>query len=155
MAVAVRTPLVVAAPLSGSALALADVPDPVFADALVGPGMAIRPDGHSQIATAPMTGRLVKLKPHAYVVLDAGGRAVLVHLGIDTVKLAGEGFTLLATEGQDVAAGDPVVRWDPAEVSRRGLSPVCPVVALDATAGDIAEPASGHLASGDALFTWA
>lgn len=154
MSLVVRAPLVVAAPLAGTALPLSVVPDPVFAEAIVGPGMAILPDGQSQIATAPMSGRLLKLKPHAYVVVDADGRAVLVHLGIDTVKLAGAGFTLLAAEGQVVAGGDPVVRWDPAEVSRRGLSPVCPVVALDATAADIVEPARGHLVCGDALFIW-
>ena len=54
---------------------------------------------------------------------------MLVHLGIDTVQLKGEGFTLLAAEGDDVEAGAPVVEWDPAAVEAGGRSPVCPVVA--------------------------
>ena len=147
--------LVVAAPLAGAVTPLSDVPDPVFAEALVGPGVAIHPDDEALVAVAPVAGRLVKLKPHAFVAVGDGGRAVLVHLGIDTVKLGGEGFTVLASEGQEVAAGDPVVRWDPLGVAQRGMSAVCPVVALDASADLIADPASGHVAIGDALFTWA
>ena len=147
--------LVVTAPLAGAVMPLADVPDPVFAEALVGPGVAIRPDDEAHVAVAPVAGRLVKLKPHAFVVVDGEGRAVLVHLGIDTVKLSGDGFTVIASEGQEVHAGDPVVRWDPLGVAQRGLSPICPVVALDATSDAIANPASGHIAVGDALFTWA
>jgi PTS system glucose-specific IIA component len=147
--------LVVVAPLAGAALMLGDVPDPVFAAGLVGPGLAIDPHEDATIAVAPMAGTLVKLKPHAFVVIDECGRAVLVHLGIDTVALGGEGFVILAGEGQDVAAGDPVVRWDPLSVARRGLSPICPVVALGASAEVIRDPASGPIALGGALYTWA
>jgi len=145
--------LVVAAPLAGTAVALAEVPDPVFADAVVGPGLAVVPDETSRVAAAPIAGTLVKLKPHAFVVAE-GSRAVLVHLGIDTVSLGGDGFRLLAEQGQEVAAGDPVVRWDPAEVTRRGLSAVCPVVALEAPADAVVTPARGRIAAGDPLFTW-
>jgi glucose-specific phosphotransferase system IIA component len=146
--------LVVTAPLAGAALMLRDVPDPVFAAGLVGPGLAIDPHQDATIAVAPMAGRLVKLMPHAFVVIDGIGRAVLVHLGIDTVSLSGDGFVVLASEGQHVAAGDPVVRWDPLSVAQRGLSPICPVVALDAPVEVIGDPVSGPVALGGALFTW-
>jgi sugar PTS system EIIA component len=146
--------LVVTAPLAGAAMMLRDVPDPVFAAGLVGPGLAIDPHPDATVAVAPMAGRLVKLMPHAFVVIDGLGRAVLVHLGIDTVALGGDGFVVLASEGQQVAAGDPVVRWDPLSVAGRGLSPICPIVALGAPAEGIGDPASGQVALGGPLFTW-
>jgi sugar PTS system EIIA component len=147
--------LVVRAPLAGAAMPLRDVPDPVFAAGLVGPGLAIDPAEDATIVTAPVSGRLVKLKPHAFLVIDGGDRAVLVHLGIDTVTLDGEDFVTLATEGQEVVAGDPVMRWDPRAVAKRGLSPVCPVIALGASTDHIGQSAQGHVALGGTLFTWA
>jgi PTS system N-acetylglucosamine-specific IIA component len=80
---------------------------------------------------------------------------VLVHLGIDTVQLAGAGFDLLVSEGATVDAGVGVVAWDPAAVAAGGRSAVCPVVALDADASALSGVReSGDLAAGDPLFTW-
>lgn len=113
-------------------LAVSDVPDPVFAKGLVGPGRAIRPLPGRQVAVAPIAGTLLKLHPHAFVVVDeTAGQAVLVHLGIDTVHMQGEGFELIAAEGAQVRAGDEVVGWDPATVEAAGHSPICAVVVLD------------------------
>jgi phosphotransferase system IIA component len=95
---------------------------------------------------------LLKVKPHAFVVVAPDGRAVLVHLGIDTVSLGGDGFTVLAAEGAPVTAGDTVVEWDPVAVAARGLSAICPVVALEASA--VHDPASGPVRPGDLIFTW-
>lgn len=121
----------VVAPVAGHSLAVSDIPDPVFAKGLVGPGVAIVPEPGPQIAVAPISGTLVKLHPHAYVVTDPGGNAVLVHLGIDTVRMQGEGFELLAEEGAPVSAGDPVLSWDPTYVESTGRSALCAVVVLD------------------------
>ncbi|GAB3886833.1 hypothetical protein GCM10027612_24590 [Microbispora bryophytorum subsp. camponoti] len=96
----------------------------------------------------------MKLHPHAYVVVGDDGRGVLVHLGIDTVQLKGEGFRLLASEGDRVGVGQPVVAWDPAAVEAGGRSPVCPVVALDAVADSVGEVAEGRVNAGDPLFEW-
>ena len=149
--------LTVLAPVSGRALPLTDVPDPVFSAAMVGPGVAIDP-GHAGrgVAVSPVAGKIVKLHPHAYVVQTAEGAGVLVHLGIDTVQLAGEGFELLATEGAEIGAGDEIVAWNPAAIEAGGRSAICPVVALDATADALADLRdSGELAAGDPLFAWA
>jgi sugar PTS system EIIA component len=147
----------VLAPVSGRALPLAQVPDPVFSAALVGPGVAIDPGRTGRaVAVSPVAGKVVKLHPHAYIVQTAGGAGVLVHLGIDTVQLAGEGFELIAAEGAEVAAGDDIVAWDPAAVEAGGRSPICPVVALDASAEALSDVRdSGDLATGDQLFAWA
>jgi sugar PTS system EIIA component len=146
--------LTVAAPIAGAVVALSEVPDPVFAGGLVGPGAAVVPEPGAGTVLAPIAGELVKIKPHAFVVTSATGLAVLVHLGIDTVRLDGAGFTVLAAEGQRVAAGDPVVRWDPEAVAAQGLATTCPVVALEAPATAVEVVAAGRVAAGDPLFTW-
>jgi PTS system N-acetylglucosamine-specific IIA component len=144
----------VATPLAGTAIGLAEVPDPVFSQSMVGPGAAIDPERRLQAALAPIAGTLVKLKPHAFVVTSPDGRGVLVHLGIDTVNLDGEGFELIAAEGEELRAGQPVVTWNPADVEAGGLSPICPVIALDAESDRIDAIASGELEAGDQLFHW-
>jgi PTS system glucose-specific IIA component len=144
----------VATPLSGTAIGLAEVPDPVFSQAMVGPGAAIDPERRLQAALAPIAGRLVKLKPHAFVVASDDGRGVLVHLGIDTVNLDGRGFELIATEGDELRAGQPVITWNPADIEAGGLSPICPVIALDAESEQIDAIAAGQVKAGDQLFHW-
>ena len=76
----------VVAPVAGLVRPLADVPDPVFAAEMVGAGVAIEPSGGMAEAVSPVAGTLIKLHPHAYVVVTPEGTGVLVHLGIDTVK---------------------------------------------------------------------
>ncbi|CAM3605383.1 PTS sugar transporter subunit IIA [Isoptericola cucumis] len=126
--------LTVLSPVAGTVVDVSDVDDPVFSAGLVGPGLAVEPDGvRGTEAVAPITGTIVKLHPHAFVVQADDGRAVLVHLGIDTVKLGGEGFTTHASEGDVVERGAVLVSWDPAAVRGGGRSAVCPVVALEAT----------------------
>ncbi len=145
----------VMSPLAGRAIGLAAVPDPVFSGAMVGPGTAIDPVREEGVAVAPVSGVIVSLHPHAFVVVDDEGHGVLTHLGIDTVQLAGEGFELLVNKGDMVATGDPVVRWNPAEVERAGKSPVCPVVALEATADALSEVVEeGEIAPEGVLFRW-
>jgi PTS system glucose-specific IIA component len=145
--------VIVRSPVPGTVQTLAAVPDPVFAEEMVGPGLAVFPELAPGVAVSPVDGRVSTLHPHAYVVL-AGDRGVLVHLGIDTVRLDGAGFELLVEAGATVVCGQPMVRWDPAAVQAGGLSPICPVVALDATAADLSDLASGSVSSTDPLFSW-
>ena len=146
--------LAVLAPVSGRVSDMGTVPDPVFSAALVGPGVAIDPDPTATTAVAPVAGRVVKLHPHAFVIAADDGRAVLVHLGIDTVELAGAGFELLVTEGDVVEPGQPIVRWDPSLVRASGRSSLVPVVALEAEADELQQIAdlNGVVHSGDRLF---
>ncbi|MBP0461432.1 PTS sugar transporter subunit IIA [Streptomyces montanisoli] len=145
----------VSAPLSGRAIGLAAVPDPVFAGAMVGPGTAIDPVREPTEAVSPVDGIVVSLHPHAFVVVDSDGHGVLTHLGIDTVQLNGAGFELLVNKGDSVTRGQGVVRWDPAGVETAGKSPICPVVALEATADSLTSlRESGDVATGETLFDW-
>ncbi|TWV33360.1 PTS glucose transporter subunit IIA [Streptomyces misionensis] len=145
----------VTSPLAGRAIGLAAVPDPVFAGAMVGPGTAIDPAREPSEAVSPVAGVIVSLHPHAFVVVDDEGHGVLTHLGIDTVQLNGEGFELLVSKGDTVTRGQAVVRWNPAAVEEAGKSPVCPVVALEATADALSGlRESGDVKAGDSLFSW-
>ena len=145
----------VTSPLAGRAIGLAAVPDPVFAGAMVGPGTAIDPAREPSEAVSPVAGVIVSLHPHAFVVVDDQGHGVLTHLGIDTVQLNGEGFELLVSKGDTVTRGQAVVRWNPAAVEEAGKSPVCPVVALKATADALSGLRdSGDVKAGNSLFVW-
>lgn len=150
--------LSVLAPVSGRVLPMSEVPDPVFSGEIVGPGRAIDPPREWCDVVAPISGRVVKLHPHAFVVLAvtaSGGFGVLVHLGIDTVQLRGEGFTVYAEEGDEVEAGQRIVGWNPGEIEAGGRSPVCPVVAMDANASALNDLAElGPVEVGRPLFTW-
>lgn len=149
---------VVLAPVAGRVIPLAEVPDMVFASAMVGPGAAIDPDGDavSVEALSPAPGVVAALHPHAFVIAGPGGgnRGVLVHLGIDTVQLQGLGFELLAAQGDEVAAGQPLVRWSPSEVVAQGKSAIVAVIALAASAEELEMVDVERVAAGDALFTW-
>ena len=143
----------VLSPCPGRLLPLADVPDPVFAAEMVGPGVAIDPDPGDVTVVSPIRGTAVKVHPHAFVVVDGDGLAVLVHLGINTVRLEGRGFEVLAEEGGTVEQGAPMVRWDPSTISGPDMSPVVVVVALDRPAGSVPAPEPGATTSaGEPLF---
>ncbi|MFI5764730.1 MULTISPECIES: PTS sugar transporter subunit IIA [unclassified Streptomyces] len=145
----------VTSPLAGTAIGLAAVPDPVFSGAMVGPGTAIDPVREPSAAVSPVDGVVVSLHPHAYVVVDSEGHGVLTHLGIDTVQLNGEGFELLVNKGDTVTRGQEVIRWNPAAVEAAGKSPICPVVALEATADSLTGVVeAGDMKAGDVLFGW-
>jgi len=145
----------VASPLPGRLIALDEVPDPVFAKGLVGDGAAVVPDDDAGVLTAvaPLDGQVVKVMPHAYIVQHASGPAVLVHVGIDTVHLKGEGFTVHASKGDQVKTGDLIISVDIALVRSKSLSPCCPVVVLDTKPGAVAPLNHGaRVQAGDLLF---
>ncbi|WP_068271225.1 PTS sugar transporter subunit IIA [Aldersonia kunmingensis] len=138
----------VLAPVEGRAVALQDVPDPVFSAGIVGYGAAVDPPRRVVEAVAPVSGKLLKLMPHAYVILTPDNVGVLVHLGLDTVALNGEGFTTHATQGDEVAAGQVVITYDVPAIEAKGLNPIVPVVVMD-------EREPGNVALSDAVTTGA
>ncbi len=121
----------VLAPVPGRALPLSEVPDPVFSQGMVGYGAAVDPPRQVVDAIAPVSGKVLKLLPHAYVIMTAEGLGVLVHLGLDTVGLNGAGFTTHVAQGDAVTAGQPVITYDVPAIVAAGLSPVVPVVVMD------------------------
>ncbi|SEB53763.1 PTS system N-acetylglucosamine-specific IIA component, Glc family [Nocardioides exalbidus] len=146
----------VLSPCAGRVIAMVDVPDPVFAEEMVGPGVAIEPAAGPVTVVSPIAGKVLKVMPHAFVVMG-DGVGVLVHLGINTVRLDGEGFEVVAEQGSEVAAGDPMITWDPsalpATAGGQDVSPVVPVVLMDAPKGSVSSDAiGGDVVAGDLLF---
>ncbi|MBX7445947.1 MULTISPECIES: glucose PTS transporter subunit IIA [unclassified Arthrobacter] len=116
------------APVNGTVIALSEVPDPVFAGGTLGDGFAIEPrDGRF---VAPVSGKVVTVFPtgHAYGIRTDAGVDVLIHIGMDTVKLNGEGFTTHVSKGDQVSAGDPLCDVNLETVAAAGYSTVTPVV---------------------------
>lgn len=147
-------PLVVRSPLGGRVVDLGAVPDPVFAERIMGDGLALEPtDTSSAVIVAPCDGTISKVFPggHAIIVVSAGG-PILVHIGIDTVELKGAGFTTRVADGDTVAVGDPLVEVDLAGVRSRGVVLTTPVVAIE---GQVVTPVASpgaSVAAGDPLF---
>ncbi|QGF25122.1 PTS glucose transporter subunit IIA [Raineyella fluvialis] len=140
-------------PFPGTVGPLSEAPDPVFAAEMVGSGVLVDPDRTVGVAVAPVAGKVAKVHPHAYAIATPDGRGILVHLGIDTVRLNGEGFEILGPLKGEVVAGQEMIRWDPAAIEAQGLSPVVLVCVLDSAPGSIVSPLLGqHADVGEALF---
>lgn len=109
---AITQPLQLLAPLSGVLLPLEQVPDPVFSSRVIGDGLCIDPT--SQTLCAPLSRVVSNLQHsgHAVSITGEQGQQVLLHIGLDTVNLAGKGFTCLIEEGQQVTAGQPLIEFD-------------------------------------------
>jgi sugar PTS system EIIA component len=141
------------APVSGTAVPLSEVPDEVFAEGMAGEGGAIVP-GASGEAVAPVSGTLVKLFEggHAFGIETDGGVELIVHVGLDTIEMRGNGFEKLATEGDWVEAGQPIVRFDLDEIKNSGYDPVTPVVVTNAEDHPVSNLRTGEVSAGEPLF---
>ena len=139
------------APLDGTVVPLESVPDEVFAQKMAGDGVAINPSGDT--AVAPLTGMLAALFPggHAFGIATSKGIELIVHIGLDTVELKGVGFSNIASQGQTVKAGTPIVRFDRATIERQQKEMISPIVSSGI--GTIVWRASGTVRAGqDVLF---
>ncbi|MGO1628694.1 MAG: N-acetylglucosamine-specific PTS transporter subunit IIBC [Microbacteriaceae bacterium] len=134
-AVAVAAPpraIVLKQPIAGAMVPLSEVPDEAFAQAALGPGIAVEPTGDTIVAPGP--GRVESMFPtgHAIGLALDDGTEVLIHVGIDTVEMAGDGFETLVEQGDIVDEGTPLVRVDLAKVRAAGHPTVTPIVVLNA-----------------------
>ena len=147
--------ITVVAPIAGHPVALKNVPDATFAEGIVGYGLAIDPPRSMVDAVAPMAGTVMKLWPHAFVILTDDQVAVLVHLGLDTVQLKGDGFNTHVNQGDRVEVGQPIITYDVPAVEASGRNPIVPVVVMERKADSIAftDAVIGEqVAALDALF---
>lgn len=140
------------APMDGWISPLAEVPDDAFAGGLLGPGLAIDPLADTVCAPAAGEVLAVHAAGHAVTLRLAPGLDVLLHFGLETVRLGGEGFAPLVAVGQQVAAGDPLLRVDLGAVAGRAKSLVMPIILIEAD-GWQWQPAGaqGLVAKGDML----
>lgn len=116
------------APLTGKTISLDEVPDPVFSQQLAGDGLAIIPDRGEVLS--PFDGTVVHLFDtlHAIGLKNEEDVQVLIHIGIDTVRLRGEGFQSFTRVGEVVKKGDPLLQFDLEVIQQAGYSLISPVV---------------------------
>ncbi|WP_423410754.1 PTS glucose transporter subunit IIA [Heyndrickxia sp. MSNUG] len=116
------------APLSGNAVNLDSVPDPVFSEKMMGDGIAIEPS--EGIVISPVDGEIMQIFPtkHAVGIRAKNGAEILIHIGLETVSLKGEGFETHVQQGDSVKAGDKLVSFDMATISEKAKSTVTPII---------------------------
>lgn len=146
--------MILRSPLDGWAAPLAEVPDPVFAEAMLGDGVAIDPTG--SVLHAPCDGVVISVHAarHAISLRAEGGVEILMHIGLETVSLKGEGFEAKVAEGQAVRAGDPLIAFDLDILARHAKSLITPLVVTDAAGRTIVARVTGQSVKvGDPLLT--
>src|SRR5579872_6817092 len=123
--------LILLAPLAGWSTPLDEIPDPVFAGRMLGDGLAVDPTGAT--LHAPCDGEIIALaeSKHAVTLRTDGGADILMHIGIDTVGLAGEGFEAHVTVGRRVAAGERLITFDLDLIARRAKSLLTPILVME------------------------
>ncbi|KMK76074.1 PTS sugar transporter subunit IIA [Alkalihalobacillus pseudalcaliphilus] len=118
----------VMSPLTGSFVQISEVPDPTFSEKMMGDGVAIRPDNGQVVS--PIDGEIIQLFPtkHAIGIKSKNGAEVLIHIGLETVKMNGEGFVAHVKEGDQVKVGDPLIDFDLELVKQKANSTITPMV---------------------------
>lgn len=135
-------------PMTGDLLPLTEVPDEAFSAGLMGPGFGIRPiDG---AVYAPFDGQVVMVFPtkHAIGLKSDTGIEVLIHVGLDTVKLNGEGFDLFVTDGQKIKRGDALLKADLVQIEDQVPSVITPVVFTSLMGQEITLEKTGYQRAG-------
>lgn len=118
----------IVSPVNGELMDISNVPDPVFSQRMTGDGFAVLP--HDGKICSPVYGKVFNVFPskHAIGIMSDGGKEVLVHIGVNTVKLKGQGFTVLVKEGDLVSAGQPIMEVDLEYVKEHAPSIISPII---------------------------
>lgn len=122
--------LTILSPCEGDLVQQEAIPDPVFRDGMMGKAFAVMPE--SGQVFSPYAGRVVAAMPHAIGIAAADGVELIIHIGIDTVEMQGEGFALAVSKGDSVQAGDLLCEFNRAKVKEAGYSDIV-IVALTST----------------------
>ena len=140
----------VLSPIAGKVVPLEDVADAVFSERVMGDGLAVAPSGGEVVA--PVAGRIEKLFEggHGLAIETPEGVQVLVHVGLETVHLKGDGFTVHASEGDEVEAGDLLVTVNLDRMAELGVDIVSPVVII--SGHEVTDRATGEVDAGARLF---
>lgn len=124
----------IVAPADGEVVRLADVGDPVFAGGVMGQGLGIKPNG--SVVYAPVAGTVRAIGApnyHAIGITGDAGEEVIIHIGVDTVEMKGEGFSAYAEKGAHVAAGEPLVGFSSAKIRAAGYDDVVIMVVTNSS----------------------
>lgn len=140
-------------PIVGDVVALSNVNDPVFSSGAMGQGIAVKPSQDLVYAPADAEVTIVFPTGHAYGLRTANGAEILIHVGIDTVSMNGEGFNHKVAQGDKVKAGDVLGTFDSAKIAAAGLDNITMVIVTNtADFASVNPVASGSVAKGDAII---
>ena len=140
-------------PIVGDVVALSDVNDPVFSSGAMGQGIAVKPNEDVVYAPADAEVTIVFPTGHAYGLKTVNGAEILIHVGIDTVSMNGEGFSQKVNQGDKVKAGDVLGTFDSAKIAAAGLDNTTMVIVTNtADFASVNPVASGSVAKGDAII---
>jgi len=140
-------------PIVGQAVALENVNDPVFSSGAMGQGIAVKPSEGVVYAPADAEVTIAFATGHAYGLRTANGAEILIHVGIDTVSMNGEGFNHKVAQGDKVKAGDVLGTFDSAKIAAAGLDNTTMVIVTNtADFASVNPVASGSVAKGDAII---
>jgi phosphoenolpyruvate-protein phosphotransferase len=143
----------IASPLAGWATSLNEVPDAVFAERMLGDGAAVDPVEGRVVAPGAGLVSSIHSAGHAVTLALDSGPVLLIHIGLDTVALGGEGFRPAVADGQRVGKGETLIEFDLDLLARRARSLVTPVIVTNGEAFRVASFRTGPVRSGDPLFT--
>ena len=144
---------VIQTPIVGDVVALSNVNDPVFSSGAMGQGIAVKPSEDVVYAPADAEVTIVFPTGHAYGLRTANGAEILIHVGIDTVSMNGEGFDHKVAQGDKVKAGDVLGTFDSAKIAAAGLDNTTMVIVTNtADFASVNPVASGSVAKGDAVI---
>ena len=144
----------VLAPVDGVATPLSQVSDPVFAQGMLGPGMAVKPSGN--VIYAPVAGTVTSAVDtgHALGLTSGDGMEVLIHIGVDTVEMRGDGFNVLVEKGDHVEAGAPLITFDVEKIRAAGHDDMVMVSVKNASGKAMPAVAAGvRVRAGEPLFS--
>ena len=150
-----KADLTLTSPMAGELVALSDVNDEAFASGALGPGIAISPAAHA-VVVAPCDGKVTVAYPtgHAYGLKSASGVQILIHIGMDTVKLDGKGFTPRVSKGDIVKRGDVLAEVDWDVIREAGYDTITPMVVTNKKKfGEITPAAPGPVGISDTVVT--
>ena len=139
-------------PMTGEAVGLGEVPDPVFSQKIVGDGMAVIPSEGKLLS--PVDGEIISVADtkHAYGLRTAEGLELLIHVGLETVHLNGECFQVFVKPGDKVKAGDLLAEVDLAYLKERGINPITPVLVCGGFQGQQLNAAAGPVQAGKTVL---
>lgn len=142
-----------AAPVAGEAVPVTEVNDPTFSEEILGKGVAIRPQGNQVVAPCDGTIEMMFDTGHAVSLVSSQGAEILIHVGLETVKLKGAHYTTHAANGDQVKKGQLLITFDRDAIAADGFDTITPIVICNTDNYSSVECRTGEVQAGDTILT--